>query len=226
MALPNNLIDVLDALGVSKSTATHLVGTKHYQTIMLADADGHIQGSAPVYLMFMQPRVLTTSATDEWDLFNASGSGKVIRVRKLFPALTQTAATAFTASFVFEVRRTSTVGSGGNTATFETTSTPASGAVNLSRISTLDPTLPAQVTARGVPTGGATSSHYLHNITLHAEETQPSSHQLQLVNWLVEMPGDPSYELQEGQGIKLRKTSTIASTGLSVGWLIAFGLVP
>jgi hypothetical protein len=86
--------------------------------------------------------------------------------------------------------------------------------------------LPAQVTARGVPTGGATNSHYLHNITLHAEETQPASHQLQLVNWLVEMPGDPAYELQENQGIKLRQTSTVASTGLSIGWLVAFGVVP
>lgn len=224
MTLPNDSVTVTPGAGAT--IATHLASGKEYQVNMVADADGHIQGSAPIYLLFQQPRVLGTSASDQWDLFNATGSGKVIRIRALYPSLIQTAATAFTASFQFELRRTSAVGTGGTAHTFEATTTPAAGAVNVARISTVDPTLPAQITARSLPTGGATNAAHLFNITLHAEETQPSSHQLQLVNWLPELPGDPPFELQEGQGIKLRQTSVVASTGLSIGWLVAFGTVP
>lgn len=213
-------------LGTGDVVATHLVSSKEHQVMMLADADGHIQGSAPIYLLFQQPRVLGTSASDQFDLFNASGSGKVLRIRGLWPSIIQTAATAFTASFQFELRRTSAVGTGGTTASFEASTTPSAGAVNIVRISTVDPTLPAQVTARSLPTGGATNAAFLFNITLFSEETQPASHQLQLVNWLPELPGHPPFELQEGQGIKLRQTSLVASTGLSIGWLLAFGTVP
>lgn len=213
-------------LGTGDVIATHTVSSKEHQVIMQADADGHIMGSAAAYCMFQQPRVLGTTAQDQWEIFNATGSGKVIRIRCLYPSLIQTAATAFTASFQFELRRTSAVGTGGNAHTFETTTTPTSGNVNIFRISTIDPTLPAQITARGVATGGATNAAHMFNITLHAEETQPSSHQLQLVNWMPELPGFPPFELQENQGIKLRQTSTVASTGLSIGWLVAFAVVP
>jgi hypothetical protein len=207
--------------------ATHTIATKEYQTMMLADIDGHIQGSAPVYLLYQGARVLAAAAGDAWEIFNGVGSGKTIRFRGIWPALNQTAATAFVASFAFELRRISAVGTGGTAHTFEATTTPGAGAVNLARISTADPTLPAQITARSLATAGATNAAYLFSITLFSEDTQPSSHQLQLVNWLPEIPpGFQPFELLEGQGIKLRQTSAILSTGLSLGWLAAFTLVP
>lgn len=217
---------ILVTPGTGATVATHTVASKEHQVIMQADADGHILGSAPTYYLFQQPRVLTSSATDQWDLFNATGSGKVVRIRGLWPSINITAATAFTASFVFELRRTSAIGTGGTAHTFEATTTPGSGAVNIARISTVDPSLSASITSRGVPTGGATSAAFLFNVTLFTEETDPASHQLQLVNWLPELPGHPPLELQENQGIKLRQTSLVASTGVSIGWLVAFAVVP
>jgi hypothetical protein len=216
-----------ETLGTGGVIATQTVSAKEYQVIMAADPDGHIQGTSGAYLLYQQPRATTAAATDFFDLFNATGSGKIIRIRGIWCHTQITAAVTATTSFQFSLIRTSAVGTAGTTATFEGAAAPAAGLLNISRLSTNDAgTLPAQITARALPTGGATASHFLFNIFLGSEETAlPQSHQVQVINWLPELPYATPFELQENQGIKMRQiTATVA--GYSIGWLMAFTVVP
>lgn len=194
---------------------------------MQADPDGHLQGSVASYLLYQEPRVTTAAATDFLDLFNATGSGKIVRVRGIWPVQEITAASALIPSFKFTVSRTSTVGTGGTTATFEGANPPATGLVNISRLSTVDaPTLSASITCRALPTAGATLLHYLFTIPLMSEETNPAPYLSQGINWLPQLPYNPPFELQENQGMKIRQITAVASTGTNFGWLVAFAVIP
>src|SRR5687768_17320637 len=104
MTLAND--SVLITPGTGTTIASHTVSSKEHQVVMLADPDGHIQGTAAAYVMTQQPRVTTAAATDFFDLFNATGSGKIIRIRGIWIAVQITAASAIVPSFHFEVRRT------------------------------------------------------------------------------------------------------------------------
>lgn len=225
MTLPANSILVTPGSGATVATMT--IGGKDYQVMLLADQDGHIQGTAPSYLLYQAPRVLTAAATDLFDIFNATGSGKIIRIRGIWPVQVVTAASAIVPSFEFSVIRTSAVGTGGTAATFEGAASPTTGLLNIVRLSTVDAAaLPAQITARALPTGGATAAAFWFNIPLVSEETNPATYLSQGINWLPQLPYDPSWELQEGQGLKIRQITAVASTGTNFGWLVAFAAIP
>lgn len=216
---------ILVTPGTGATCATHLVGGKEHQVFMAADIDGHIQGSAPAYLLYQQPRVTTAAATDFFDLFNATGSGRIVRLRGLWPAIQITAASAIVPSFQFSLIRTSAVGTGGTTVSTTATAAPAAGAGCISQFSTLDSALPAQITARTLPTGGATAAAFLFNILMCSEETNAAVYLSQQINWLPELPYAPPFELQENQGVKLRQITATASTGTNFGWLLAFVVI-
>lgn len=224
MTLPGS--SILITPGSGETVATHTVSSKKYQVMMQADVDGHIQGSAASYLLYQSPRVTTAAATDFLDLFNGVGSGKIIRLRGIWPVIDITAASAIVPSWDFSVSRTSAVGTGGTAHTFEGASPPTTGLINISRLQTADATLPALITARALPTAGATLSHFLFNIPLVSEETNPAPYLVQGINWLPQLPFNPPFELQEGQGMKIRQLTAVASTGTNFGWLVAFALVP
>lgn len=225
MALANSSIFCDE--GTETEVATQVVSGKEYSVHILADDAGHLQGSAPSYILYQQPRVTTAAATDFFDLFNATGSGKVLRLRGLYAVLQVTAAHAFTVTWQFSVGRTSAIGTGGTAHAFEGAAPPAAGALNISRASTAKAAaLPSQITARSLPTGGATASHFLFTIGLGSEETLMSAtHQVQHINWLELYPQIP-LELQENQGLKIRQLTATASTGISFGWTLAFEAVP
>lgn len=225
MALPNDSLLVTPGSGAT--IATHLVSSKEYQVMMQADPDGHIQGSAPSYILVQQPRVTTAAATDFFDLFNATGSGKIVRLRGVWPILEVTAASAIIPTFRFDLFRTSAVGTGGTPHTFESASAPAAGALQIARLSTVDAgTLPAQITSRSLPTGGATAAAWLFCMHLTSEETNAGIVTAQSVNWLPQLPYNPPFELQENQGFKIRQITATASTGTNFGWIVAFAVIP
>jgi hypothetical protein len=225
MSLPGNSILVTPGSGATVATQT--VSSKDYQVIMLADQDGHIQGSAAAYQLVQMPRVTTAAATDFFDLFNATGSGKIIRIRGLYPTIEITAASAIIPTFRFDVFRTSAVGTGGTAHTFEGASAPATGALQIARFSTNDaPTLSASITSRSLPTGGATAACYLYSIQLQSEETNASTTLVQGINMMTEMPLGQPWELQENQGIKVRQITATASTGTNLGWIMTFAVIP
>lgn len=223
MTLPNASAASFDASVI----ATHLISSKEYQVFMSADPDGHIHGSAPSYIFVQVPRVTTAAATDFFDIFNATGSGKIVRLRGIWPILQVTAASAIVPTFQFDLFRTSAVGTGGTTAAFEGAASPAAGAGAISRLSTVDAgTLPAQITARTLPTAGATAADWLFTMHLTSEETNAGIVMAQGINWLPQLPYNPPFELQENQGFKIRQITATASTGTNFGWIVAFAVIP
>jgi len=225
VTLAGDSIDVTPGSGAT--IATHIIGGKKHQVVLVADQDGHIQGTGAAYELVQVPRVTTAAATDFFDLFNATGSGKVIRIRGLYPMIEITAASAIVPTFRFDMIRTSAVGTGGTTATFEGASSPSAGGLSISRLSTADAsTLPAQITARSLPTGGATAAHWLFPMSLQTEETNASTTLVQGINMIPQLPYDQAYELQENQGIKIRQITATASTGTNFGWILTFVVIP
>lgn len=226
MALPNDGLLVTPS-GSGTNVATQLISSKEYQVMIEADPDGHLLGSAPSYIAYQSPRVTTAAATDFLDLFNATGSGKIIRINGIWVAVNITAASAIIPSFQFDVIRTSAVGTGGTAHTFEGAAAPTTGLVNIARLSTVDAgTLSASITCRALPTGGATAAAFLFSILLATEETNPAPYEMQGINFIPQLPGNPAFELQENQGIKIRQITATASTGCNFGWLMAFAVIP
>lgn len=225
MSLANSSTTITPGSGFT--VATQNIGGKDHQVIILADQDGHVLGSGPAYQLVQMPRVTTAAATDFFDLFNATGSGKVIRLRGLYPIIEVTAASAIVPTFRFDCFRTSAVGTGGATATFEGAAAPAAGALQIARLSTADATtLPAQITARSLPTGGATAACFMFPFQFQSEETNPSTTLVQGINCFPQLPYDQAYELQENQGFKVRQITATASTGTNFGWLLTFVVIP
>lgn len=225
MALADS--SILITPGSGATVATRTVSGKQHEVVMVSDYDGHIQGSGPTYILGQTPRVTTAAATDLFDVFNATGSGKIVRIRGLYLVVEITAASAIIPSFKFSVIRTSAIGSGGTGSVFEGAASPATGQLGISRISTADAsTLPAQITARALPTAGATAAAWLFDVWAMTEETNAAPYLMQGINMIPELPYDQAFELQENQGIKVRQITPTASTGTNFGWIMTFVVIP
>jgi hypothetical protein len=158
---------------------------------------GHEQfialGSLPTYSYWSGFTAAAAAARIDFDLFNASGSGRIIRVRKIFIYTNLAAVTG--AASVFDIDRTSAVGTGGTVIT-----------ANL--MDTNDPAVPAQITARAIPTGGATKSG--GSITQWgswSEETLAPAAMDRFMNVMAEGPEVKELVLREGQGMAIRRTT-------------------
>lgn len=224
MTLAND--SILVSPGSGATVATHLVGSKEHQVVILAGPDGHIIGSTEKYKLYQQPRVTTAAAKDFFDLFNAAGSGKKIRLWGLYPILQVTAANALF-SFHFASLVTSAVGTGGTEHTYKSATVPlTAGAVDITPLVTGNANLPAQITARSLPTGGATVAYHMFDFFLYMEEL--NNHSLIQYQNLVPIIGTreaDSIDLVEGEGMKVRQITATASTGCSIGFLAVFDLV-
>lgn len=97
MTLPNDSILVTPGSGAT--VATHAVSSKEYQAVVVADANGHIYGTAETFIVATGNSANVAAArTTHFDLFNASGSGKIIEVVGLYiiPTLTAVAGVGLT----------------------------------------------------------------------------------------------------------------------------------
>ena len=74
---------VLVTPGSGATVATHLVDSKEHQVVMIANANGHLQDTLPTWYIWS---TYDARAANEIliDLFNATGSGVILKVRKLF----------------------------------------------------------------------------------------------------------------------------------------------
>lgn len=132
------------------------------------------------------------------DLFNATGSGKVLKLRGLYTISNSAAVTGVPVQWT--LARTTAAGTSGTALT--------AGAADLS-----DPAIPAQVTARHAPTGGATTGGALFDFWTTSEETLPANAIAGTVNWCVTAAGVTPITVRENQGIKLTHvTSTTAGS--------------
>ncbi len=213
MALPNDSIDVTPGTGAT--VATHTVSSKEYQVVMTSDADGQIRGSLPAWGLVIPPAAVGASKI-YFDLFNNQAS-TTLRLRKLFGIVATDVAVTGTLGIRVDTMRTSTVGTGGTAAVG-----PASASKTAAAFWPFTPgnTLPAGVTARVVPTGGATDEAWLFPSYLFTEETNVSSQVTQFFNLLPELTTEQSIELPTGKGLKVVQ-GTVASVG-TVAFLAVF----
>lgn len=205
MTLPANSIGVKDnaPAGDVVEHASHIVGSTHFPAVIPCHSSGHMKGTIPTYSYW---RAYAAGAQNQRtiDLFNASGSGVVVKIRKLF--LHHNQATIVGVPHLFDVIHTTAVGTGGTAIT--------------GRLQDSDEAaIPAQVTCRFNATGGATESFVRFGIAVHCEETLPATGIAPMINWLAEGEDIGDIVLHEGQGI-LVKQITNSTVGVWGCWLV------
>lgn len=209
MAQANDSILVTPGSGAT--VATHDVGSKEHQVIMEAEASGHILGSIPTYWYWSEPGA-TANLQRQFTLWNGSGSGKLIKVRKLFIANVQTGVVTGVACR-FNVRRI--------------TAEPASQVNTLTavKMDTNNAAVPAQITGKN----GSVAAHagdILFGLGAATEEvlTGQGVHAavLAAINWLPESRLIQDLILREGEGLDVQ-FATNTTTGL-FGVLCVFTL--
>lgn len=197
---------ILVTPGSGATVATHTVASKEHQVVMVADADGHIQGSNPVYRLIVQGSAVGANKVHA-DLFNASGSALVLKVlsAKVLPDI-DTAVTGVVAAEV-ALTRTTAVGTGGTAATLDSTSLTAPTIVELD---TSNPALHANITARAAPAGGATAGALLGLRHVFTEETNAGAALAALLG--AEFVTCGPVIVREGQGLRFVQ-GAVASVG-------------
>lgn len=201
--------------------ATHLVNAKEHQVVMLADESGHISGSLPTYGLITPPIAVGASKL-LLDIFNATGSGKVLDIRGawLIPKL-DTAVTGALAVRV-DMYRTSAVGTGGSTVAADSPTIDVATGTTW-KFDENNAAIPAQITARVAPTAGATISRWLFPTNVATEEAATSMGYLtQWQNLIPQFFYGQKLAVRENTGI-LFKQGTVASVG-SVSLFVAFTL--
>lgn len=219
MALAGDSILVTPGSGAT--VATELISGKEHQVIMQADASGHLHGTLPSY-MYMTPSTAVGASKLYLDIFNASGSGKVMDIRGIWIVPDTDVAVVGAVAVRIDLYRTSAVGTGGTAASYKSATVDVAGG-NICPMDTNNAALPAQITARWLPAGGATISEWMISTYSLGEEASTSMAYLsQFQNILPQLTVGQKLAVREGQGILL-KQFTVASVG-NVSFLVAFTL--
>lgn len=200
MALPNDSVDI--TAGTGTTIATHLVSSKEYQLVMLANPTGHIVGSVPTYSAWSGAVTPGAANVPFLHVFNATGSGKIVKMRKVFIQPSQ-AVNALTAQ-TWRVAKTSAVGTTGNTA------------VTIQKHDSADASVPAQITAARSYTAGGTQTFTYFELPVSVEETLPAVAVSPYFN-ILPNDGDivSDYILREGEGLVVQNL-----TGGSYSWSV------
>jgi hypothetical protein len=115
-----------------------------------------------------------------FDLFNATSSGKTLRLLSCVPIVSGAVGVTGVVAVDLFLTRTSAVGTGGTAAVGDAVNGgSASTSLTALTIALCDPTdaqLPTQVTARLAPTGGATAGQVLSMCSVFTEETSAASY--------------------------------------------------
>lgn len=215
MALANDSI-VISPDGSGTNIATHLVGGKEHEVIMMAGPSGHIYGSLDTYLL-MVPQQAVGASKLHFDLWNGSASN-VIKVRGIWVSGDVSVANTAAVSARMDWFRTSAVGTGGTGATYNSASTTVAAIVPKD---TGNASLPAGVSARAAPTGGATSDAFWF-MTYHQTEELQAGTGLQFNFNILPAPerGEQEIVLRPSQGLK-GVQGTVAAAG-TLGFLVSF----
>ena len=202
--------------GAGATIATHLAGGKEHQVVMVADSSGHIEGSAETWLLWIPTSA--TAASKRWfDLFNATGSGKIIDVRGIW-AVPLGAVVTGTYFIPCDFFRVSTVGTGGTAAT---SSSIVGTTPGFAPMDTSNTALPAGITARAIPTGGSTVTNHLWRGYVPTEETNAATYMSAVMNLIPAGEFRQPLTLRESQGLLVQEDATATPVG-SMGWLVQF----
>lgn len=219
MTQAGDSIDVTPGTGAT--VATHIVGAKEHQVVMVADDSGHIQGSLPTYFYCTPPTAVGASKLHA-DIFNATGSGKIMDIRGVWLIPKLDVAVTGVLAVRMDIYRTSAVGTGGTAASVDSATIDVAGG-NFTKFDESNAAIPAQITARVVPTGGATISRWLFPSNVAPEETVTSMGYLtQWQNLIPVFNFGQKLVVRENTGI-LFKQGAVASVG-NISILVAFTL--
>jgi hypothetical protein len=170
-----------------------------------------------VYCFFVPPQAAGANKV-HLDLFNAS-TNRDVEVVSVQPIMSGAVAVVGTVAVDLYLTRTTAVGTGGTAATAEGT------ALNAAAVAKLDPdspALPATITMRAAPGGGATAGAVLAFDSVFPEETNTATYfrnNLIKDNWLgTRLIVPPSSGIRVVQG-------AVASVG-NVGFLVLFSVIP
>lgn len=214
---------VLVTPGSGATIATHTVNSKEHQVMMLADESGHIAGSLPTYL-YTTPAAAVGADKLYFDFFNATGSGKIIDVRGIWAVPKTDVAVTGALAIRVDLYRTSAVGTGGTVASYKSATRDVGGG-NICPFDTDNAALPAQITARWLPTAGATISEWiLPTYSLGEESATSMAYISQYQNLLPALFFGQKFVLRENQGL-LVKQGSIASVG-NIGFIMCFTVEP
>lgn len=197
--------------GAGTTIATDDVGGVQYQRVKIAfgadgvatDAHGDnpfpvIERGIPTYF-FSTAMAAGAAAKIYMDIFNATGSGKIAKLRGLYVVSNSAVVTGVPVQWT--LARTTSVGSSAS-------ATLTAGVADLS-----DPAIPTQVTARHAPTAGAATGGALFDFWTTSEETLPANALGSITNWCITAAGVTPITFRENQGIKLTHvTSTTAGS--------------
>jgi len=185
--------------GSGALVATQLINGKEYQVFIPANPTGNLIGDIPTYSAY-SGAITAASNKVYLHLFNASGSGKVVKVRKLFIQPSQSTVTGV--SQTWRVEKTSAVGTTSNTA------------ITIRAHDSNNPAVPSQITAAHSYTAGGTVAFTWFEIPLNPEETFPA---VGLMPYFNILPTDgervTDFVLREGEGMALKNI-----TGLSYSY--------
>ncbi|MBU2118748.1 MAG: hypothetical protein KJ954_14265 [Alphaproteobacteria bacterium] len=219
MGLANDSILVTPGSGAT--VATHLVGGKEHQVVVLCDESGHIQGSLPTYY-YATPAAAVGASKLYLDIFNATGSGKLIDIRGIWIIPKTDVAVVGALGIRVDLYRTSAVGTGGTAWNYKSATIDVAGG-SVWPCDTANAAIPAQITARHLPTAGATISGWIFPTYALGEEAATSqAYMTQYQNILPILLWGQKFAVREGEGILL-KQGAVAATG-NIGFLIAFTL--
>lgn len=216
MGFPNDSITVTPGSGAT--IATQLVNGKEYQVVMIAEEDGHIEHSGDFYKLLLPSQAVGASKV-YLDLFNATGSGKTMRIHSCLAIVDNDTAVTGTLGVQLSLFKSSSVGTGGTAATANGTVDTAATITNISTTTAL----PAGVTARLAPTAGATVGAWLGTRWVFTEETNAGSAFAGQYGADFIVDQAVPIVLPENNGIKIIQ-GTVASVG-NIAFEILFELV-
>lgn len=201
MALPNDSVDITEGAGTP--IATHLVSSKQYQVVIPANPAGHLIGDIPTYSAW-STAIASTVNLVYMHVFNASGSGRIVKMRKVFLQPSQ-AVVAAPAPHTWRIAKTSAVGTTGNTA------------ITIRAHDSANPAVPAQVTAARSYTAGGTQTFTYFEVPIATEETAAGNGVAPMFN-ILPNDGDmvSDYILREGEGLAVQVVTAAAAYTWSV----------
>lgn len=216
MALSNDSITVTPGTGAT--VATHLAGGKEHQVVMIAGSDGHIDHSGDFYKAIWPSQAVGASKV-YLDLFNATGTGKTMKIHSCRAYVDNDTAVTGTLGVQLSLFKSTSVGTGGTAATANGTVDTAATITNINSTTAL----PAGVTARLGPTGGATTGAWLGSRWVFTEETAAPSGITGSLGAAFINDMEVPIVVPENTGIKIIQ-GTVASVG-NVAFEILFELV-
>jgi len=206
-------------------------GVKYQRVKLIQGADGVNDGDVSIanpfpvslqhnyqaYRMFVPSQAVGANKL-YFDLFNATGSGKVMKLRSVRPIKNGSIAVTGALSVQMFLTRTTAVGTGGTAATTEGT---ALNAMTITEFDLSNNVLPAQITARLSPTGGATAGAVVAERHIFPEETNGATYEAQ--DFLFDIGLDTQdFVIRENTGVRVVQ-GTVASVG-NIGFDVIFEL--